>query len=91
VTKPRDPLSIEAAVLEAIRILGGAEAGKAIGKQAQTVRDYSDPQRPGNVTLADAIALDLACINVGKPAPFFDLYRKKIGVTWVEAREKVPA
>lgn len=77
-TKPRDPASIEAAVLEVIRILGADEAGKIIGRNAQSVRDYSDAERPGNVTLAHAMLLDAACIHAGRESPFFDRYKEFI-------------
>lgn len=60
-TKARLPVSIEAAVLHALRILGVSTAAKAARISPTTLRDYSDPDRSGRLTVERAISLDAAC------------------------------
>jgi hypothetical protein len=73
-TKTRQPYSLEAVMLEAIRILGSRDAAKAANVSAKTLRDYSDPDRAGNIKVHQAIALDKACMAKAGRAPFREAY-----------------
>jgi hypothetical protein len=79
-TKPRPASSIEAAVLEAIRLIGSEKASEATGRTAQTIRDYSDPERPGQITLAQAIQLDAACFAQNGSRPLLTAFCLQAGV-----------
>ena len=57
-TKMRVPDSFEEAALETVRLLTASEAAKVAGLSPQTLRDYSDADRPGRPTLHTALALD---------------------------------
>ena len=60
-TKMRVPDSFEEAALETVRLLSAQEAARVAGLSPQTLRDYSDADRPGRPTLQTALALDTAC------------------------------
>jgi hypothetical protein len=79
-TKPRNPDSVAYAVLEAVRLLGADQCSKVIGRNAQTIRDYSDDERPGNITLEHAMMLDKACQAKSGEMPFLRLACLRAGV-----------
>ncbi|MES1152141.1 MAG: hypothetical protein ABUL54_09610, partial [Dongia sp.] len=62
-TKTRVPDSFEEAALEVVRALSAAEAARIVGLSPQTLRDYTDADRPGRPTLQTALELDAACFE----------------------------
>jgi hypothetical protein len=64
-TKLRPPLSIEQAVLLVAASIGFDEVERIIGRRESTVRSYGDPDRPEQISLRDAIALDRAFAAAG--------------------------
>lgn len=75
-TKRRAPLSVEDAVMQAIGLLGIADAALAIGVYERELRFWSDPdsdRRP--IPLPWAAKLDLACMAAGEAPPLFRAYR----------------
>jgi hypothetical protein len=85
-TNPRDELSFEAAVLEAIRTLGTTRAAKAAEITPKTLRDYSNPSRPGNIKAANAARLDLACLATNGTAPLLAAYLHALGLSTAASR-----
>lgn len=64
--KPRVPLSIENALLNAIGRLGIVEAAHLLGKNQSTLRGWADPDQPEKrLAVLDAEAIDLALIKAG--------------------------
>jgi hypothetical protein len=75
-TKLRVAGSFEDAALDAVRILGAKEAAAASNLSPKTVRDYTDPDRPGQPSLNKALLIDAAChAKVGR-APFLEAYTR---------------
>lgn len=76
-TKLRPPLSVNAALN---RIAGQVDGdwltmAEAIGKKERTVRNYSDPDTPEEISARDAIALDILFQqHGGEGAPIFETY-----------------
>lgn len=77
-TKMRVPDSFEEAALETVRLLSAQEAAKVAGLSPQTLRDYSDADRPGRPTLQTALALDTAAYEATGRAPFFESYTRQL-------------
>jgi len=77
-TKMRVPDSFEEAALETVRLLSAQEAAKVAGLSPQTLRDYSDADRPGRPTLQTALALDTSCYEQTGRAPFFESYTRQL-------------
>ena len=77
-TKMRVPDSFEEAALETVRLLTAQEAAKVAGLSPQTLRDYSDADRPGRPTLQTALALDTSCYEATGRAPFFESYTRQL-------------
>ena len=77
-TKMRAPDSFEEAALETLRMLTAAEAAKVAGLSPQTLRDYSDADRPGRPTLRTALALDVASYERTGRAPFFESFSRQL-------------
>jgi hypothetical protein len=77
-TKMRVPDSFEEAALETVRLLTAGEAAKVAGLSPQTLRDYSDADRPGRPTLHTALALDAASYERTGRAPFFESYSRQL-------------
>lgn len=77
--KSRHPMTFAGATTRAMGILGGPEAGRAIGKSEALVRKAADPDHPWMLNLEQAVALDLACLAVttaeGRPeTPFLTVF-----------------
>jgi hypothetical protein len=86
-TKLRIAGSFEDAALEAVRILGAKQAAAAASLSPKTVRDYTDPDRPGRPSLAKALAIDVAChAKVGR-TPFLEAYSRMLA-TRTEQNER---
>jgi hypothetical protein len=77
-TKLRVPDSFEEAALETVRLLSATEAGRVAGLSPQTLRDYSDADRPGRPTLHTALALDAAAFAQTGRAPFLESYSRQL-------------
>lgn len=77
-TKTRVPDSFEEAALEIVRALSAAEAARIVGLSPQTLRDYTDADRPGRPTLQTALELDVACFERLGRAPFFESYSRQL-------------
>ena len=77
-TKTRVPDSFEEAALEIVRTLSAAEAARIAGLSPQTMRDYTDPDRPGRPTLQTALELDVSCFERMGRAPFFESYSRQL-------------
>ena len=77
-TKMRVPDSFEEAALETVRLLTASEAAKVAGLSPQTLRDYSDADRPGRPTLHTALALDAAAYERTGRAPFFESFSRQL-------------
>ena len=75
-TKLRVAGSFEDAALDAVRILGAKEAAAASNLSPKTVRDYTDPDRPGQPSLTKALMIDAACHAKTGRAPFLEAYTR---------------
>lgn len=75
-TKLRVAGSFEDAALDAVRILGAKEAAAASNLSPKTVRDYTDPDRPGQPSLNKALLIDAACHAKTGRAPFLEAYTR---------------
>ncbi|WP_374307538.1 hypothetical protein [Dongia sp.] len=73
-TKRRDAGSFEEAMMRIVKLLGATEAAEIVNLSPKTVRDYSDPARAGRPRLAEAIKLDMACLEKSGEAPLFVAY-----------------
>jgi hypothetical protein len=73
-TKRRDAGSFEEAMMRIVKLLGATQAAEIVKLSPKTVRDYSDPARAGRPRLAEAIKLDIACLEKSGEAPLFDAY-----------------
>jgi hypothetical protein len=81
VTKLRTPLSVEQALQRiAGQLPGGVEQMSAVShRQPSTVRAWMDPDRPEQIALECAIALDLEFqAEGGSGAPLFEAYAAKL-------------
>ena len=80
-TKLRAPLSIEQALQRiAGQLASGVEGMAAVSaRQPATIRSWMDPDRPEQVSLDAAIALDLAYqAEGGTGAPLFEAYAARL-------------
>lgn len=80
-TKPRAPLTIDAALarIAGQLPLGFDDMARVAGRQVRTVRNWGDPDTPEQVPVDCAIALDLAFIAAGgSGAPIFEVYALKL-------------
>lgn len=73
-TKRRDAGSFEEAMMRIVQLLGATQAAEIVNLSPKTVRDYSDPARAGRPRLAEAIKLDMACLEKSGEAPLFNAY-----------------
>lgn len=73
-TKPRDPLSIEAAMLLCLRTLGHAEAASLCGKSESYLRQCSDPENARELSTGISLRLDGAMRALGRGQPIYDAY-----------------
>lgn len=86
-TKPRPPLSIDAALA---RIAGQLERGwesiaEVTGRKNGLVRAWGDPARRERLPVDDAIVLDLAYRAAGgEGAPIFEAYGARLDAAGVE-------
>lgn len=76
--KIRGPMTPEACVLRAVGILGLEEAAAITDKQPSTVYAYGDPDKEKHISVADALALDLACLKEAGETPFTSMMRANV-------------
>lgn len=84
-TKLRPVGSFEDAAFEIVRTLTAPQAGAIAGLSPKTIRDYSDPDRPGRPTLAAAVRLDAACVKRTGRAPFLEAYTAQLSMLTSDA------
>lgn len=80
-TKARAPLSVDKALSRIAGYLPGGfdDMAEIVGRQARTVRNWSDPDTPESIPVECAIALDLAYVAAGgQDTPIFDAYAHKM-------------
>ncbi|WP_374378398.1 hypothetical protein [Dongia sp.] len=77
-TKRRDAGSFEEAMMRIVKLLGATQAAEIVNLSPKTIRDYSDPARAGRPRLAEAVKLDMACLEKAGEAPLFDAYLKSL-------------
>lgn len=80
-TKPREPLSIDAALARIMGQIPGAykEAAKITGRAERTIRNWGDPDTPEQIPMDCAIALDLAYQAAGGEGhPLYEAYADKL-------------
>ncbi|WP_374650855.1 hypothetical protein [Dongia sp.] len=77
-TKRRDAGSFEEAMMKIVRLLGAGQAAEIVNLSPKTIRDYSDPARAGRPRLAEAVKLDMACLERTGEAPLFDAYLRNL-------------
>lgn len=73
-TKRRDVGSFEEAMMRIVKLLGAGEAAEVVNLSSKTLRDYSDPARAGRPRLAEAVKLDIACLQETGESPLLDAY-----------------
>ncbi|MFN3819920.1 hypothetical protein [Blastomonas sp.] len=86
-TKPRAPLSIDAALARIAGHLPGGfdDMAQVAGRAVRTVRNWSDPDTAEQIPLDCAIALDLAYMAAGgECAPLFETYAFKLELAQME-------
>jgi hypothetical protein len=87
-TKMRETDSFEEAAFDVVRMLGAKEAAAIAGLAPQTIRDYTDADRPGRPAIQTALLLDAACYERTGRAPFFEsLSRQLAARTQTEPRK----
>lgn len=77
-TKRRNAGSFEEAMMRIVKLLGAAQAAEIVNLSPKTIRDYSDPARAGRPRLAEAIKLDMACMEKAGEAPLLDAYLRNL-------------
>lgn len=86
-TKPRAPLSIDAALSRIAGFLPGgwSDMATTTGRAERTVRNWGDPDTAEQIPLDCAIALDLAYIGAGGDcAPLYECYSLKLELAQIE-------
>jgi len=74
-TKLRPPVSIENTLHRVLGELGAERAAEVTGRARSYLNDACDPDKPQLLTVRDAIALDLACVEAGDPTfPLYETY-----------------
>jgi hypothetical protein len=74
-TKRREPVTVEAALMRVFTLLGRHGAASAVQRKLRTLHNWSDPDTSAEISLKDALQLDRACIAAGTgEAPFRDVY-----------------
>lgn len=77
-SKPREPVSFEDAVGQAIGALGRDACAEAIGRTAAQVYAAADPDKPSMLRVDHMLRLDLAMLSATGRAPGFEVYAARI-------------
>ena len=86
-TKPKDPMSIDAALAKiAGQVPGDWKAlAKIAGREVSTIRSWGDEDRDGELPVKTAILFDLAYQQAGgEGRPIYDAYSRLLGVATAE-------
>jgi hypothetical protein len=85
-TKRRDALTFERGLLRVADLIGWVEVARITGKSESAVRNWSDPDTSAGITLAAALALDVAFHAAGgEGAPLLQVYQHRHGIDCAEA------
>lgn len=80
-TKLRQPLSFEAALMNVIGAIGREEALAITGRTHSRLVDYLDPDKDGSIRLDHAFLLERRYRELGHPgAPLHDAWREQLGL-----------
>lgn len=80
-TKVRPPLTFELALAKVAGLLGWSRVAEIAGRTERQVRNWSDPDATGALTLDHALALDVAFRQAGgEGAPLFQCYATRLEV-----------
>ena len=78
-TKVRDPLTAQSALLKIATRLGFDGCADIVGKSTSEVRKYSDAETARHISFQNAIRLDIAYRNDGGlESPFLDVFAAKV-------------
>lgn len=79
-TKPRAPLSIDAAITRAAGLIPGgwAEMAELTGRAPSLVRAWGDPDRREEISLRHAIIIDRACLSAAGEDPLKLYYAARL-------------
>lgn len=79
-TKRRAPLTFELALVKVAGVIGWDAAAAIVGKAPNTLRNWSDPDTSAQVSMGQALALDVAFRVAGGegPPPMHQCYRTRL-------------
>ena len=77
-TKIRPSVSPEGALHRVIGLFGIDEAADLIGKTTATLYAFGDADKEKNISLRDAMKLDLACLATFNETPFMTMQRRAV-------------
>lgn len=81
-TKLRDALTFEDAIIKIVALIGWNGAAAAVGKSERLVRAWSDPDDDRSITIEHALRLDAAfAARGGEGAPFLSAYAYQLELT----------
>lgn len=85
-TKLRPPVSPEQALTQIAALLTFKRAGEIVGQEERTVRNWSDPDTPAEISYRNALKLDAAFLAAGGGfAPFRETYLQLLEDATAEA------
>ena len=80
----------EDAVRKSIGILGLEQAAEVICKSESTMYAYGNPDQEKHISVKDALALDMACLEEGGETPFTTMMRLSIDAVDFRGRVDIP-
>jgi hypothetical protein len=80
VTKPRDPLTWDGAIFEAMHVAGVEVLSDRLDVSPSLIRQWADPDQKPLPILRQAEAIDVTCRDVAGRTPILDLYRHRVEV-----------
>ena len=91
-TKLRDPMTPQSALLQIVALLGWDGAADAINREESAVRKYSDNDTARHLSFQDAIRLDIAYHNAGGTGfPLMAVYGARLKSSTPEFLQGVPS
>lgn len=85
-TKLRHPLTFHRALTRVAGVIGWDGAAEECGVAERTVRNWSDPDADAEISLRDALRLDIAYQRAGgRGAPLFECYALRLDTEGVRA------
>ncbi|WP_303828909.1 hypothetical protein [Asticcacaulis taihuensis] len=80
-TKLRAPMTAYRALARIVDLIGWDGCASVVGKSEATIRSYSDPDTEREITLRDAMRLDLAYRRAGgHGTPLFEAYAARLEI-----------